>query len=54
MHYLADNNVCFHKGCSVKSHQQLPIKIYDKYLATIGIRLPMPKAFGETRKIGGV
>ena len=26
----------------------------DKYFPTIGIRLPKPNAFGDTRKIGGV
>ena len=26
----------------------------DKYLPTIGILLPMPKALGDTLKIGGV
>jgi len=27
---------------------------YDKYLATIGIRRPIPNAFCEMRSIGGV
>jgi hypothetical protein len=27
---------------------------YDKYLPTIGIRRPCPKALGETRSMGGV
>jgi len=29
-------------------------KLYAKYLPTIGILRPIPNAFGETRKIGGV
>jgi len=37
-------NRCLHAGSF----------IYDKYLPTIGILRPWPKALGETRKIGGV
>jgi hypothetical protein len=32
----------------------IKIGFYDKYFPTIGIRRPIPKALGETRKIGGV
>ena len=33
---------------------ELDGNIYERYFPTIGILRPMPKAFGETLKIGGV
>lgn len=41
-------------GCFISTGGNPPAKRYAKYLPTIGILRPMPKAFGETRKIGGV
>lgn len=42
--------------CSHRTGTQICVSTwdYDKYLPTIGILRPMPKALGDTLKIGGV